>query len=77
MHVDGWKPDGWPWGIGERVRKRSGSWWEGTIVGFYSTRQTPFGYAVQLDRLNGPVQIYPGSALEWLPRTRPHGGKDG
>ena len=50
---------------GDRVRKHSGSWWEGRIVGFYSTDQTPIGYAVQLDFVpNGPVQIYPEAALE-------------
>ncbi|MFC3072404.1 hypothetical protein [Shinella pollutisoli] len=51
--------------MGERVRKHSGSWWEGSVVGFYSTSQTPAGYCVQLDTVeNGPVQIYPESALE-------------
>lgn len=50
---------------GDRVRKISGAWWEGTIVGYYSTKQTPIGYCVQLDGVeNGPVQIYPESALE-------------
>lgn len=46
------------------VRKRSGAWWEGRVVGFYSTEQTPDGVCVQLDRPMGPVQIYPASALE-------------
>ncbi|WP_430439041.1 hypothetical protein [Shinella sp.] len=51
--------------IGDRVRKHSGSWWEGRVVGFYSTEQTPSGYCVQLDMVpNGPVQIYPEAALE-------------
>lgn len=50
--------------LGDRVRKHSGSWWEGRIVGFYSTSQTPIGYCVQLDMVeNGPVQIYPENAL--------------
>ncbi len=54
--------------VGDRVRKRSGSWWEGRIVGFYSTEQTPIGYNVQLDTvLNGPVQIYPETALTLSP----------
>lgn len=56
-------PD-WKFAFGQMVRKKSGSWWEGRVVGFYSTEQTPYGYAVQLDKPNGPVQIYPGSALE-------------
>jgi hypothetical protein len=50
------------------VRKTSGSWWEGRVVGFYSTEQSPDGVAVQLDRPMGPVQIYPASALELTPR---------
>lgn len=49
---------------GDFVKKKSGSWWEGNIVGYYSTKQTPEGYAVQLPCPNGPVQIYPASALE-------------
>lgn len=50
---------------GHRVRKHSGSWWEGVVVGFYGTEQTPIGYCVQADHVpNGPVQIYPESALE-------------
>jgi len=49
---------------GDIVRKKSGSWWEGRIVGTYSTDQTPVGYCVQLDKPLGPVQIYPESALE-------------
>lgn len=55
---------GWAFAEGDLVRKKSGSWWEGRIVGTYSTEQTPRGYAVQLDKPFGPVQIYPESALE-------------
>lgn len=55
---------GWEFAEGDLVRKKSGSWWEGRIVGTYSTAQTPRGYAVQLDKPFGPVQIYPESALE-------------
>jgi hypothetical protein len=58
--------DGWAYRLGERVRKHSGAWWEGVVVGFYSTEQTPRGSAVQLLKPNGPVQIYPESALEEL-----------
>jgi hypothetical protein len=55
----------WKWPVGTKVRKHSGSWWEGEVVGFYSTAQTPHGYAVQLQEPggNGPVQIYPEGAL--------------
>lgn len=55
---------GWAFAEGDMVRKKSGSWWEGRVVGTYSTEQTPRGYAVQLDKPFGPVQIYPESALE-------------
>lgn len=55
---------GWAFAEGDLVRKKSGSWWEGRVVGTYSTEQTPRGYAVQLDKPFGPVQIYPESALE-------------
>jgi hypothetical protein len=60
---------GWKFAAGDRVRKRSGAWWEGKVVGFYSTYDTPRGYAVQLQTRNdnGPVQIYPESALELNP----------
>lgn len=54
--------------IGDRVRKHSGSWWEGKVVGTYSTEDTPEGYNVQLDTMrHGPVQIYPAAALEPAP----------
>lgn len=49
---------------GDKVEKISGSWWAGNVVGFYSTQQTPIGYAVQLNKPNGPVQIYPANALQ-------------
>lgn len=54
--------------LGDKVYKPYGSWWEGTVVGFYSTQQTPVGYCVQLDMPNGPVQIYPEKALERVPK---------
>lgn len=53
--------------IGEVVKKRSGSWWEGRVVGFYSTDQTADGVCVQLDKPMDPVQIYPAAALERKP----------
>ena len=59
---------------GDYVQKKSGSFWQGQVVGFYSTDQTPVGYCVQLvlpgsDNASDPmpVQIYPEQALEeWL-----------
>lgn len=52
------------WPINTLVRKRRGSWWEGRVVGYYSTKDNPHGLCVQLDRPNGPVQIYPAEAME-------------
>ena len=49
---------------GDRVRKKSGSKWQGYIVGEYSTELTPEGYAVESEYHKGSVQIYPVSALE-------------
>ena len=49
---------------GQRVRKKSGSSWQGRIVGFYSTELTPVGYAIESEREKGSVQIYPEHALE-------------
>lgn len=46
------------------VKKKSGSWWEGYIVGFYNTEDNPNGVAVQLPVPHGPVQISPAAALE-------------
>ena len=50
--------------LGDLVRKKSGSEWEGKIVGFYSTELTPEGYAVESSTHKGSVQIYPAKALE-------------
>ena len=49
---------------GDRVRKKSGSEWQGNIVGWYSTELTPEGYAVESETHKGSVQIYPANALE-------------
>ena len=49
---------------GDLVRKRSGSQWQGRVVGEYSTALTPEGYAVESDTHAGSVQIYPAAALE-------------
>lgn len=57
--------------IGDRVRKHSGTWWEGKVVGFYSTAKNPKGYSVQMDQVeNGPVQIYPEAALELVKKGK-------
>lgn len=53
--------------IGDRVKKRSGSEWVGLIVGWYSTKLTPEGYAVESESHKGSVQIYPATALELCP----------
>lgn len=50
--------------MGDCVRKKSGSNWEGRIVGIYSTDLTPEGYAVESHHHPGSVQIYPVTALE-------------
>lgn len=52
---------------GDLVRKRSGSTWQGRIVGEYSTALTPEGYAVESECHAGSVQIYPVAALELVP----------
>jgi len=57
---------------GAFVRKTKGSWWEGYVVGFYSTAENPDGVVVQLDKPNGPVQIYPSAALELAPAPVSH-----
>jgi dihydrofolate reductase (trimethoprim resistance protein) len=61
----------WKFRYGDLVRKSRGSWWEGRVVGYYSTEQTPRGYAVQLPIENGPVQIYPEAALSLDTGTDP------
>jgi len=50
--------------LGTRVKKKSGSEWQGRIVGWYSTKLTPLGFAVESDSHAGSVQIYPATALE-------------
>lgn len=58
----------WPMGrfkYGDKVRKIKGSEWTGTVVGWYSTKLTHTGYAVESDTHQGAVQIYPDSALEF------------
>ena len=50
--------------MGDLVRKTSGSEWVGRVVGWYSTEQTPEGYAVESSAHRNSVQIYPAKALE-------------
>ena len=50
--------------LGDTVRKIKGSQWTGTVVGTYSTKLTPEGYAVESSTEIGSVQIYPAAALE-------------
>ena len=52
----------------QRVRKISGSEWQGRICGTYSTALTPEGYAVESEAHAGSVQIYPAKALEAAPK---------
>lgn len=52
------------WAIGTRLRKKSGSSWQGKVVGYYSTELTEVGYCIESEREPGSVQIYPASALE-------------
>ena len=52
--------------IGDRVEKIKGSSWCGIIVGTYSTKLTPEGYAVESEREPGSVQIYPAAAIRLL-----------
>jgi len=51
----------------QRVRKTSGSEWQGHVCGTYSTPLTPEGYAVESEAHAGSVQIYPAKALELVP----------
>ena len=52
------------WKLGDRVRKKSGSEWEGYVVGYYRTKLNPRGYCVESATHAGSVQIYPEKALE-------------
>ena len=50
--------------LGDFVAKTKGSQWRGRVVGTYSTKLTPEGYAVESSAEGGSVQIYPAAALE-------------
>lgn len=54
----------WSFRRGDRLRKKSGSQWQGRVVGYYSTDLTPRGYCIESERELGSVQIYPEGALE-------------
>jgi hypothetical protein len=54
--------------VGDLVRKKSGSKWEGKVCGFYSTDLTLIGYCIESNHHSGSVQIYPESALELVER---------
>lgn len=50
--------------LGDKVRKKSGSEWDGYVCGYYSTDLTPDGICVESSTHKGSVQIYPSKALE-------------
>jgi hypothetical protein len=52
------------WQLGDKVRKKRGSSWRGTVCGFYSTPHTPQGYCVDSAFEPGSVQVWPEAALE-------------
>jgi len=62
--------------IGDRVTKRSGSSWTGYVVGTYSTKLTPEGYAIESENEPGSVQIYPAAALAAAKVARLPGTED-
>jgi hypothetical protein len=43
--------------MGDLVKKSTGSEWEGRVVGWYSTEQTPEGYAVESSAKQNRVQM--------------------
>ena len=52
------------WQLGDKVKKKRGSSWRGTVCGFYSTPHTPEGYCVDSAFEPGSVQVWPEAALE-------------
>ena len=56
-----------PFPLGVRVRKKSGSQWQGRVVGYYSASRTLNGIAVESEREIGNVQVYPAEAFELVP----------
>lgn len=64
MSSNGEWPAGALYSFGDRVRKKRGSQWQGRICGWYTTENTPIGYAVESEREIGSVQVWPEAALE-------------
>jgi hypothetical protein len=50
--------------LGQEVKKKNGSEWQGYVVGFYSTELTPHGACLESSTHKGSVQLYPFKALE-------------
>lgn len=63
MQADDERP-GWRFELGQRVRKISGSSWQGHVVGAYATELTPHGIVVKSEREHNAVQAYPQQAFE-------------
>lgn len=61
----GWQP------IGTPLRKKRGSQWRGRVVGFYATKNTPVGYAIESAFEPGSVQVWPADALEFWDELTP------
>lgn len=57
-------PSHFTYRMGDKLRKKSGSDWSGTVVGWYSTEQTPEGYCIASKYHKNTVQLYPLAALE-------------
>lgn len=74
--LHGWRPEGWRWAMGARVRKIKGSSWQGYVVGFYRTSLTPEGYCVESEREPGSVQLYPAAALQLKQEPPPDVGAE-
>ena len=52
--------------LGTLVTKTKGSKWTGKVVGYYSTKLTPFGICIESSTETGSVQIYPIGAVRKL-----------
>lgn len=52
--------------LGTRVRKKSGSSWQGHVCGHYATSLTADGVCVESEREPGSVQNYPAHAMEYV-----------
>ena len=49
--------------LGDIVKKKSGSEWEGVVCGHYLSSSNNIGCAVESSSHKGSVQIYPNAAL--------------